>query len=71
MDCLLDEIQTDSLGTVKKNITQDRKPRREFERCFIFYTDFIKQSSGNQSNEARRVAEVGSNKKGNDDIRDW
>ena len=48
--CLLDGIQTDSLGAVKSNIMQDRKLRRYFERCVTFYKDFIKQSSGNQSN---------------------
>ena len=66
---LLDGIKTDSLDAVKENIMQDRELRRDFERCVNFYKDFIKQSSGNQINESRRVAEVSSHKKWNDDAK--
>ena len=67
--CLLYVIKTDSLDTVKENITQDRKPLRYYERCVNFYKDFIKQSIGNQSNVVRRVVEVSLHKKCNDGVK--
>ena len=69
MTCLLYVIKTDSLDTVKENITQDRKPLRYYERCVNFYKDFIKQSIGNQSNVVRRVVEVSLHKKCNDGVK--
>ena len=68
--CLLYGIKSDSLDAVKENIVQDSKLHRDFERCVTFYKDFIKQYSGNQNNESRRVAEVGSHKKENNDVED-
>ena len=50
---------------------QDRELYTDFESYVTFYKDFIKQSSGNHSNEARRVAEVGSHQKGNDGVENW
>ena len=66
---LLDEIKTDSLDAVKANIMQDRKLRRDFEKCVTFYNYFIKHSSGNQSNELRIIDEVSSYKKGNNGVK--
>ena len=66
--CLLYRIQTDTLDAVKANIMQDSELRRDFERCVTFYKYFIKQSSGNQSKEARRVAEVGSHRNCNNEF---
>ena len=66
---LIDRIRTYSIDVVKSNIMQDIKLHRYFERCVTFYKDFIKQSSGNRSNEAMRVAEVSSHKKGNDGVK--
>ena len=68
---LLDEIKTDSLDAVKEKIMQDSKLLRYFERCVSFYKELIKQPSGSQSNESRRVAEFGLHKKGNVDAEDW
>ena len=68
---LLDRIKTDSIDAVKAKIIQYSKLHRDFDRCVTFYKDFIKQSSGNQSNEARRVAEISSHKKGNNSVEDW
>ena len=67
---LLDGIKTDSLDAVKANIMQDGSLCRHFERCVAFYKEFIKHSSGNHSNESRRVSEVGSHKKGNDGVKE-
>ena len=67
---LLDGIQTESLDDVKVNIMQDSELRRDFRSCVTFYKDFIKQSSGNQSKETRRVAEVSSHKNGKNYVED-
>ena len=66
--CLLDGIKTDSLDAVKSNIMQDSELCIDFERCSAFYKDLIKQSRGDQNNEARRVAEVGLHNKWNNDV---
>ena len=68
--CLIDGIKTDLIESVKAKIMQGRGLRRDFERCVTFYKDLIKQSSGNQSNEARRVSEVCLYRKGNNDVED-
>ena len=68
---LLYRIKTDSLDAVKEKIMQDSKLLRYFERCVSFYKELIKQPSGSQSNESRRVAEFGLHKKGNVDAEDW
>ena len=49
---------------------QDSELRRDLERCVTLYKDFIKHSSGNQSNEVSRNTEVGLYKKGNNDVED-
>ena len=67
---LIDRIQTYSLDAVKVNIMQDSELRRDFRSCVTFYKDFIKQSSGNQSIEVRRVAEVSYYRNGNNDVKD-
>ena len=68
--CLLDGIKTELIDALRENITQDSKLHRYFDRCVTFYKEFIKLSSGNQSNEVRRVAEVGLHKKGHGDVED-
>ena len=66
--CLLDGIKTDSLDAVKSISMQDSKLLIDFEMCAAFYKDLIKQSRGDQNNEARRVAEVGLHNKWNNDV---
>ena len=65
----LNRIKIDSIDAMKSNIMQDRKLCRYCEGCVTFYTEFIKKSIADQSNEARRVAEVGSHKKSDNDVK--